>query len=776
MTIITKDRGSYVQETEFELERFAKYFWDIVEDTGHSHNKEVLQEALNKTVEFVQGFPKVKADKLSEYIIRHVNDYISTSNPDIKWVVSSAFRRNLYKKVSITRGFDYKKGYGNLYQLIKLGVERGHYDESLINQFTEDEINSIGNMINPEMDKLIDNAGIELLADKYLQRNYNGKILELPQERFMIATMYLLKDEPKNKRLEYIEEAYEYISNQLIGLSTPTLMSSGRAQGSLSSCHVLTMGDDLVSIFDTNKDTARFSQAGAGLGIFMGFLRASGSWIRGHKGRSSGVTHPSRLMSVLAEYVNQLGSRNAGIALYLPVTHLDIFDFLELRLKTGTQEKRAHSIKTAVNLPDEFMRRVSNKENWTLFDPYEFEKIMGVNFNDLYDEEKLKDGETPNIKDHSFTYYYRLAEQTEGFELKKVVRAVDVYKAIYESRKTSGTPYLFFSDSANRLNPNKHTGIIYSSNLCNEIYMSMSADKTVSETIVDENGDKILITKKKIGDMTTCNLNSFNWGKGGTDKWLPKFEQIIKMQVRLLDNVISLNRAVVPQALATNDKYRAIGAGDMGLIEYLTNNGFQWESNETTEEINRIFKMKLKAVIKASYELALEKGSYPVFEGSSWNTGEFFDKRGFYGDEWIEYRDMASKAMRNSYTIAIAPTSSNAIINDTTPSLDPLYDVIYKEKKSGIEVLRIPSNFNNKTRWYYKSGFEMDEMWAIKHIAEAQKFVDQGISHNMQVNVGIKGSEMLRLDLGAWNNGLKGVYYTFTSTMEKPENCVNCEG
>lgn len=466
MTIITKDRGSYVQESEFDIERFAKYFWDIVEDTGHSHNKELLQEALDKTVEFIQGFQKVKADKLSEYIIRHVNEYISTSNPDIKWVVSSATRRDLYKKVSITRGFDYKKGYGSLYQLIKLGVERGMYDESLIEQFTEDEINAVGNMIKPEMDKLIDNAGIELLADKYLQRNYKGKILELPQERYMIAIMYLLKDEPTDKRMGYIEEAYEYISNQLIGLATPTLSNGGKAQGSLASCQILTMDDNLKSIMNTASDTATFSQNGSGIGLFAGFIRGKGSWIRGHKGRSSGITHPSRLMSVLAEYVDQIGQRVAGISVYLPVTHLDIFEFLELRLKTGTQEKRAHSIKTAVCLPDEFMRRLVNKENWTLFDPYEFEKIMGVNFNNLYDEEKLKDGEEPDKNKHAFTYYYRLAEKTEGFELAQVVRAVDIYKAIYESRKTSGTPYLFFTDSANRLNPNKHAGMIYSSNLC----------------------------------------------------------------------------------------------------------------------------------------------------------------------------------------------------------------------------------------------------------------------------------------------------------------------
>lgn len=159
-------------------------------------------------------------------------------------------------------------------------------------------------------------------------------------------------------------------------------------------------------------------------------------------------------------------TRPAGIALYLPVWHYDIFDFLDLRLKTGTQEKRAHSIKTAVSLPDEFMRRLETKANWTVFDPYDFRKKMGVDLNRLYDKKKLKANEIPNEKDHAFTYWYRLAEDSDEIEIKKTIKATDIYKSVFISRKTGGTPYLYYHDTASRMNPNEHAGMPFGSNLC----------------------------------------------------------------------------------------------------------------------------------------------------------------------------------------------------------------------------------------------------------------------------------------------------------------------
>ena len=242
----------------------------------------------------------------------------------------------------------------------------------------------------------------------------------------------------------------------------------------------------------------------------------------------------------------------------------------------------------------------------------------------------------------------------------------------------------------------------------------------------------------------------------------------------MLDNVISLNRTVVPQATHTNNLYRAVGAGAMGLVTLMTSEGIKWESPAAAEFTANIFKQYLKAAIKASGKLGEEKGSYPLYEGSDWQTGAFFSKRGFEGEEWDEVRQIASTSMRNAYLLAIAPTASNAIIMNASASIDPLYEVVYREVKSGLNVVIVPPNYNNKTMWYYKSGFEMDEMWSVNVISAAQEYIDQGISHNMHVSSQIKGSEMLRLDIGAWKKNLKTIYYTYTTDSALPENCEMC--
>ena len=773
MTIITKDRKSHIQKSEFDKARFLNFFDEIVADTGLELDLKIIQEIKDECTDYIEGFEVIEAKKLFDVIIRYTNDKIDQNNPLLTYLSASALRRKLYKEASKNRGYYYKNKYGSYLPLVVKLIEEGIYDESLLKDYTEEELIEASKLINPDKDNKFSYAGLYMLANSYLKKGYDGEILELPQERFLTLALYLMKDEDISKRLHYVSEAYWAMSNHYIGNATPTLMNGGSPNGTLSSCHIVTADDDLDSIMNSLHQTAKFSQNGAGLGIFAGLLRSAGSWIRGYKGRASGILHPSRLFSTLAEYVNQLGSRVAGISIYLPVWHYDINDFLDLRLKTGSQERRAHSIKTAVCLPDEFMRRLENKQTWTVFDPYEFKKKYGFDLNFTYDKELLKDGEEPNEIDHKFTYWYRKAEADMSFEIKRTVQATDIYKAIFTSRKTGGTPYLYFSDTSARLNPNSHKGQPLGSNLCSEIIQNMSPDQLISNILSD---DGTVITKSKGEGLVTCNLNSLvlNNVFGSKNKDVD-LQRIVDIQTRMLDNVISLNRTVVHQATHTNRLYRAIGAGAMGLVTLMTDEGIRWETDDAAKFTSEIFKAYLKAIIEASHKLAMEKGSYPLFESSEWNTGEFFDKRGFFSDEWQPYREMASKGMRNGYLMAIAPTSSNSLIMDSSPSIDPPYAVVYREVKSGLNVIYVPSNYSNKTKWYYKSGFEMDEMWAINIVSAAQRYVDQGISHNMHVSKSIKGSEMLRLDLGAWKKKLKTIYYTYTEDYEKDDSCIMCQ-
>ena len=470
-------------------------------------------------------------------------------------------------------------------------------------------------------------------------------------------------------------------------------------------------------------------------------------------------------------------ARKGGIAAYLPVWHKDTFDFLDLRLKTGSQERRAHSIFTAVCLPDEYMRRLNARKTWTIVDPYEVYKKLGIDLNRLYDNKRLEEGETPNPIDHAFTYNYRIVESAD-LELKRVVNATDIYKNIYSARKTGGTPFLYFSDSAARKNPNSHVGSPKGSNLCTEVIQNMEYDLFNDDEL--QSGGVVIQSKQGEG-LVTCNLNSLVLPNvfDKTEIDLNELQRITDIQVRMLDNVISLNRTVVQQATHTNSQYRAVGAGAMGLATLLAEKQIMWDSPEAAEYVDVIFEKYSYALINSSHKLALEKGSYPLFEGSEWNTGEYFNKRGYDSDEWIELKEkVMTQGIRNSYIQAIAPTGSNSVImGGVSPSCDPLYEVIYQEEKAGMNVTMIPPNYSPETMWFYKSGFEMDEMWSLNIIAAIQRHVDQGISHNMHIHKSIQASEMLRLDTGAWKQEMKTIYYTYSDTnnIDRTEGCTFCE-
>ena len=187
----------------------------------------------------------------------------------------------------------------------------------------------------------------------------------------------------------------------------------------------------------------------------------------------------------------------------------------------------------------------------------------------------------------------------------------------------TGTPFIFFRDTVNAANPNKHAGMIYASNLCHEIAQNVGFTnlwlKKLSTKMV------LSLQKTNTGDMVTCNLNSISLGRI-TDEEL---EENIALQIRMLDNVISINQAPVPESRMTSDKYRAIGLGTSGYHHYLVNHDIQWESDEHIEVADKLFENIAYYSIKASMELAKEKGAYPAFKGSEWETGAYFTRRGY---------------------------------------------------------------------------------------------------------------------------------------------------
>ncbi|MCV77346.1 ribonucleoside-diphosphate reductase subunit alpha, partial [Listeria monocytogenes] len=516
----------------------------------------------------------------------------------------------------------------------------------------------------------------------------------------------------------------------------------------------------LQGIYDSNTDVARVSKHGGGVGAYLGYVRSTGAAIRGVKGASGGVIPWIKQLNNTAVSVDQLGQRKGAIAVYLDVFHKDIESFLDLRLNNGDQRLRAHDVFTAVCIPDIFMEAVERRGEWYLFDPHEVKAKKGWYLQDFYDESK---GEGTFRE----KYEELVADETIS---KKIVKAIDIMKRIMMSQLETGNPFMFYRDEVNRMNPNKHEGMVYSSNLCTEIMQNMSPTKMIQEII---SGDQIVITKQA-GDFVVCNLSSVNLGRAvvaeeGT------LERLIEVEVRMLDNVIDLNELPVPQATITNQKYRSIGLGTFGWHHLLALKNIAWDSEEAEKYADELYEQINYLAIRASNKLAQEKGAYKVFKGSDWNTGEYFARRNYNSPEWQELaKEVAEKGLRNAYLVAVAPNMSTAQIAGSTASIDPIYSAFYYEEKKDYRRPVIAPDLNLSTYPYYEKGaYKVDQFASVRQNGRRQRHVDQSLSFNFYVPSGIKASKLLELHMTAWNEGLKTTYYVRSNDIDV-EECEWC--
>ena len=364
---------------------------------------------------------------------------------------------------------------------MELLVERKGYGAYLLEAYTKEEIRELGAYIKPEKDLLFNYEGLKLLNDRYLVHGFNNEVFELPQERFMTIAMHLAIPEGE-QRMEYVKKFYDLLSGLKMTVATPTLANGGTPFYQLSSCFISTVEDSLWSIYDVNQKFANVSKHGGALGIYLGKVRALNSSIRGFKNASGGVIPWIRLYNDTAVAVDQLGRRKGGATVTLDIWHKDIYDFLELRTNNGDDRRKAHDIFPAVSIPNLFMERLIQREQWSLFDPHEVHMVMGYNLEDYYDE----------VENGEFTRRYLECEQREELS-RTTVPALDIMKKIMKSAVETGTPFIFFRDTVNRANPNKHVGMIYASNLCHEIAQNMSATTRIEERISSEDNDMKVI-------------------------------------------------------------------------------------------------------------------------------------------------------------------------------------------------------------------------------------------------------------------------------------------
>jgi ribonucleoside-diphosphate reductase alpha chain len=682
---------------------------------------------------------------------------VKSTNISWQYAAARLLMSDLYKEAAINRGYHYF-GYGDFLTLVHTLVEQQYYGDFLLKEYNEDQIKELGEYIKPERDLLFNYEGLKLLADRYLIRGFHKEVLELPQERFMAIAMHLAIPECE-KKLEYAKQFYDVLSELKMTTATPTLASAGTPFHQLSSCFISVVGDNLWSIYDVNQKFSSVSKHGGALGIYMGKVRALNSEIRGYKNASGGVIPWIRLYNDTAVAVDQLGRRKGGASITLDIWHQDLYEFMDLKTNNGDDRRKAHDIFPALSIPNLFMERLEARQDWSLFDPYQVHKAMGYHLEDFYDEEDEK----------AFTTRYLECERNTAIP-RVNVSALEIMKKIMKSAVETGTPFLFFRDTVNRANPNKHAGMIYASNLCHEIAQNVSESEFVEEVIETVGNHKEVVRRLRSGDMVTCNLNSVNLGR----VTLEELQETVPLQIRMLDNVITLNQTPVAEARITSDKYRAIGLGTSGYHHYLVNNRIAWESEEHLKEADRLFEEIAYQSIKASMELAKEKGAYPEFIGSEWQTGKYFERRSYNSERWLLLKEQVMKyGVRNGYIMAVAPTGSTSNIAGTTAGIDPIFKKFFIEEKKGSFTPKAAPDLSNQNFWLYKEAHHIDQLYSIRACGVRQRHIDQAQSFNLYITPEVKAKEILNLYVEAWKNGVKTIYYVRNQSLEMDE-CTSC--
>ena len=577
---------------------------------------------------------------------------------------------------------------------------------------------------------------------------------------FMGIAMHLAIPEKKEKRLYWAKRFYDVLSSIKATMATPTMSNARKPFYQLSSCFIDTVDDSLAGIYKSLDNFSKVSKFGGGMGIYMGKVRALGSAIRGFKGASGGIIPWIKLFNDTAIAVDQLGVRNGSVAIWLDAWHKDLPEFLQIKTNNGDDRKKAHDIFPGLCYPDLFWKLAENDidANWYMMCPHEIKTVKGYSLEDFYGEEWEKK-------------YYECVEDNR-IE-KRVMSVKDIVRLIIKSAAETGTPFAFYRDTVNKFNPNKHKGMIYSSNLCTEIMQNMSAMEIEQTEIKDENGDVVVIEKTKPGDFVVCNLSSVVLGNVDVTSD-EEVEYVVETQIRAMDNVIDLNYYSVPFAEITNKKYRAVGLGTSGYHHMLVNNKIVWDSEEHLNFVDKVYERINFYAIKASLNIAKEKGSYPLFEGSDWSNGDYFELREYNSPQWKELKEEIAKyGMRNGYLFAVAPNGSTATLAGTSEGVDPVMNRFWLEEKKGSITPKVAPGLCQENFWYYVSAYNVNQEFTVRANGVRQRHIDQGQSFNLYITTDYTMRQIMNLYILACKNGVKSIYYVRSKSLSVDE-CESC--
>lgn len=762
-------------KTKLDTQKIFAIIESACEGLSEVDGKELLAEALKNV------YDGVSLDELFKSMIFASRQLIETS-PNYNFVTARLLAYTISLEVfgQEVAVKDMDKAYRAYFPVyLKKGIEAELLNPELLTY----DIEKLSNAFVAKRDFQFKYLGLQTLYDRYFL-HINEDRIELPQVFFMRVAMGLaLKEENKNERAI---EFYNILSSFDFMSSTPTLFNAGTLHSQLSSCYLTTIGDDLAAIYDGLKENALLSKFAGGLGNDWSSVRGMGARIKGTNGKSQGVIPFLKVVNDTAVAVNQGGKRKGAVCAYLETWHTDIEEFLELRKNTGDDRRRCHDMNSANWIPDLFMQRIHEQGQWTLFSPNEVP--------DLHD----KYGKAFEL---AYTNYEKMADEGK-LKVFKRIPALQLWRKMLTMLFETGHPWITFKDPCNIRSPQRHTGVVHSSNLCTEITLN---------------------TNEK--EIAVCNLGSVNLVNHLKDGKLDleKIEKTVKTAIRMLDNVIDINFYPVEKARTSNMAHRPIGMGIMGFQDCLHTLRLPYSTKEAVEFADRSMESVAYYAYMASSELAVERGTYSSYEGSLWSQGILppdtlkllADERGSQYLEvnmsasldWNKLRDKIKRdGMRNSNCLAIAPTATIANIVGVSASIEPTYQNIFvksnlsgeftvineylvddlKERGLWDEVMlsdikyfdgslakidRVPDDL----KALYATAFEMDPRWLVEAGSRRQKWIDQAQSLNLYVSQP-SGRKLDELYKFAWIRGLKTTYYLRTLSATSAEKSTGRGG
>lgn len=712
------------------------------------------------------------ADARLGALIRAAVELTSQEAPRWEMIAARLLDLSFMRRLAATRR---ELGIASFGELVRYLTERGLYGDYILASYSVSELEEAAAFMVSERDELFAYSGLDLLISRYVIRAHDHTPLESPQEMFLGIALHLAMNEEPTQRLAWVKRFYDMLSKLEVTMATPTLSNARKPDHQLSSCFIDTVPDSLVGIYRSIDNFAQVSKYGGGMGMYLGKVRATGGSIRGFEGVAGGVIRWIRVINDTAVAVDQLGMRQGAVAVYLDAWHRDLPEFLNLRTNNGDDRMKAHDVFPAVCYPDLFWRMAEESldQDWHLMCPHDILQVKGYALEDFYGDE--------------WERRYRDCVADPRISKRRIL-IKDLVRLILKSAVETGTPFAFMRDAVNRANPNGHEGVIYCSNLCTEIAQNTSAIEEVMREVVTEDGDTVVVTTTRPGDFVVCNLASLSLGR------LPVEDdetmgRVIETAVRALDNVIDLNFYALPYARITNHRYRSIGLGVSGYHHMLARRGISWESEDHLAFADEVFERINYHAIRASERLAEERGAYGLFEGSDWQTGAYFAKRGYCSlsgevaevregamgsERWGELAEaVARNGVRNAYLLAIAPTSSTSILSGTTPGIDPIMRKFFLEEKKGSMLPRVAPELSPRTYWYYKPAHYIEQTWSVRAAGVRQRHIDQAQSMNLYITNDYTLRQVLRLYLEAWRRGVKTIYYVRSKSLEV-EECESC--